>query len=177
MDIVTISSIATSITTVSFAGIVYLLKRIIEISEENRKRKIQRLDERLKNFYWPLLFKIQRNEALALVISKKYSVVEEIPPHIKEEIIDNQKEAVKLIETNIYIAEPDDKLSNLIKKYTEYSLQCQLIFLSKNEASQLPDLKILSDFILLIKSKTEFYQKELDKITSGSINDFLKLKK
>ncbi|MFD2163484.1 hypothetical protein ACFSJU_13835 [Paradesertivirga mongoliensis] len=103
------------------AAIGYLVKIIIELVLEFRRKSISQLEERLKLFYWPLLIRIKKDNAIWEMIlsiredasSMKYKIAE----RVEAEVLRNHQEALEIIEENIHLADPDPELVVAISQY------------------------------------------------------------
>jgi hypothetical protein len=88
-------------------------------------KKIEFLERQLSEFYWPVYLRLQKSTIVTNRIhdvreeqsSLKFKLIAEIE---KSLILPNHDETVKIIETHIYLAQPDEKLTELLLKYINH---------------------------------------------------------
>ena len=76
-------------------------------------------------FYWPIYFRFVKDSALWKIIPQLSDAAETVPDQIGREIelnylIKNHEEIVSLIESNIYLAGADDKLTQSFAAYIRH---------------------------------------------------------
>lgn len=153
----------------------FILKALYELYMESRKRKIQKLEDRLKSFYWPLLVKIEKDNVIWESIlskrsdpnSKEYKIAE----HIEAEVLSNHDEALAIIENNLYLAEPDEVFIEQIKLY----IKNVTIYKAIRAAGDITTFPIElgaqwpTELYRLVNKKTKHYQDVLNKLTRTEI--------
>ena len=88
-------------------------------------KKIEFLERQLSEFYWPVYLRLQKSTIFTDRIddvreeqsSLKHRLIIEIE---KSLILPNHEETVKIIETNIYLAQPNEKFTELRLKYINH---------------------------------------------------------
>lgn len=148
----------------------FLGKSIYELYLDRRKRKIQNIEDKLKLFYWPVLIRLEKDNAIwETILSKREeqnSIQYKIASNVERNtILKNHQEVLDIINNYIYLAEPDAMLTSEIKKY----IKNVTIYKALREAGEETKFPIRLGapwpeyFFELIKSKTEYYQNKLNK--------------
>ncbi len=146
----------------------YLLKSSYEVIVQRRKRKRDLIENKLKNFYWPILTRLEENEAIWSLILKKRndmnSLEKNIGVYVEENIIlKNHREIMDVIMHNRYLAKFDADLSNVMKDYFMHVAIYQGIVYSKqNTFPGFLGAPYPNKFDEIIKQRTEDLQKKLD---------------
>lgn len=147
----------------------YLLKLLYEAYIDRSKRKHSLLEEKLKNFYWPILTRLEQNEAIWTLILKKRDDLNELEKKIgayveAHIVLKNHREIMQIIIDYRYHAKFDEKLSLVLKNYFKHVAIYEGILESKeNTFPGLMGAPYPPDFDPLIKKRTERLQRQLDK--------------
>ena len=147
----------------------YLLKILHQMVTERSKRKRELLEGKLKNFYWPILTRLEQNEAIWTLILRKRSELDDLKKkiaHYVEEhiVLKNHREIMSIITNNRYYAKFDKELSVELGKYFRHVaiyegiLEAKVIVFPGEIGAKYPNR-----FDELIKGKTESLQQQLDK--------------
>lgn len=96
-----------------------------ELEKVKRTREIEFREKQLSLFYWPIYFRFVKDSALWKIIPQLSDAAETVPDQIGREIelnylIKNHEEIVSLIESNIYLAGADDKLTQSFAAYIRH---------------------------------------------------------
>lgn len=154
-------------TLVAVAG--YLAKSFYDLLMEKRKRKIQNIEDKLKLFYWPILIRLEMDNAIwNTILSKrddKDSIQYRIANHVeKSNILKTHAEVLKIINDYTYLADPDDELIKEIKGYVR-NVTILKALRDAGEERMFPlelGAAYPKNFYRLIKDKTEYYQNKLN---------------
>jgi len=147
----------------------YLVKSLYDIYLDNRKRRFQNIEDKLKLFYWPILIRLEKDngiwETILLKRQDSASIQYKIAEHIEKNIVlKNHQEVLDIIDNYAYLAEPDDALQIEIKNYIKNVTIYKAIRESDNQ-TQFPlalGAPWPKDFYPIIKEKTKFYQEKLN---------------
>ena len=96
-----------------------------KIKETNRDRVVAKVERQLSNFYYPIYFRLQKDNALwklsPQLSGNKSSLPQETNDIIeKEHILKNHLEIISIIESNIHLIEIDTELQTNINKYIRH---------------------------------------------------------
>ncbi len=100
----------------------YVLKSVYDIVIERQKRKRSLIEDKLKNFYWPILTRLEQNGSIWKLILQKRSEMnalqKKIGEYVEENIIlKNHREIMDIIIKYRYLAKFDDDLSKALNDY------------------------------------------------------------
>lgn len=142
-----------------------------EIWKTNRDKKIELLQNRLQKFYWPILIRIEKDNAIwETILSKRedpQSLQFRVADHVeKEYVLRNHDEILEIISSNMYLAEPDAELSNSINKYIKNVTIYKALRESGEERVFPLELgaEWPQDFHQLISDRTSNYQAKLNRM-------------
>lgn len=147
----------------------YLSKSIYELYLDFRKKRIQNIEAKLKLFYWPILIRLEKDNAIwETILSKRndpnsiqYKIANQVEDNI---ILKNHQEILKIIEDYIYLAEPNEDLVLQVKIYIKNISIYQSLRSAKEEKMFPIDLGAPwpDNFFNIIKEKTDHYQTQLN---------------
>ncbi|MEI6274431.1 MAG: hypothetical protein WCP08_00515 [Prolixibacteraceae bacterium] len=150
------------------AAIGYIIKLIYETIAQSAKNRRLFLEEKLKNFYWPILTRLEQNSAIWTLILKKRDTRNEIETkiavYVEEHILlKNHREIMTIIINNRYYAKFDKVLSIQLRDYFKHVAIYEGIIQSKeNTFPGLLGAPYPEEFDEIIKKRTEWLQKQLD---------------
>jgi len=160
--------IPTLIAVIGFLG-----KSVYELFLERRKRKIQNIVDKLKLFYWPIFFRLEKNNAIWDEILCRTPLGEDIldkriSDAERSNILKNYKEILDIIDKYVYLAEPDEASITMIKEYIIRVTHFKALEES-NEVIKIPlkewaEAERSDKFFESIKTGTAFYQYKLNKM-------------
>jgi hypothetical protein len=149
------------------AALGYIAKTIYGAIIDAKKRKRALLEEKLKNFYWPILTRLEENESIwRLILAKRKDsqIDKSIADYTENDIIlKNHREIMNIIIKYRYLAKFDDALSIHLREYFRHVAIYEGIL--KSKASIFPGeigAPYPVDFDKIIKESTESLQKQLD---------------
>ncbi|MEO6677351.1 MAG: hypothetical protein ABIO21_08245 [Pseudomonas sp.] len=96
----------------------------------SRQKRLEFLERQLSSFYWPIYLHLQKNNVIWDQLIKGKALDESVRQEVNSQLQrtffkDNHDTLVKLIEGNIHIAQPDQKLEaillNFVRHVTLYS--------------------------------------------------------
>lgn len=151
------------------AVIGYLLKSVYEVVLDWEKRNRNMLEEKLKNFYWPILTRMEENNAIwKLILTKRENrndLERKIGEYVEENIIlKNHREIMSIIITYRYLAKFDPELTTHMNEYFKHVAIYEGILRSKeNTFPGLMGAPYPTKFDDIIRDRTTKLQKRLDK--------------
>ena len=151
------------------AVIGYVLKSFYDVVLDWEKRNRTMLEEKLKNFYWPILTRLEENNAIwKLILTKRENRNElerKIGVYVEENIVlKNHREIMSIIINYRYLAKFDAELSTKMHEYFRHVAIYEGILQSKeNTFPWLMGAPYPTQFDDIIKDRTEKLQKRLDK--------------
>lgn len=100
----------------------YLGKSIYDLYLDNRRKRKENIADKLKLFYWPVLIRLEKDNAIwAIILDKRKdanSVAYKIANQVeKASILRNHQEILDIIDSYVYLAEPDLIFTEQIKEY------------------------------------------------------------
>jgi len=152
------------------AAIGFILKSIHDVRLSMRNKKIEILENKLQNFYWPVLIRIEKDNAIwGMILSKRedpeslqYKLASTIE---KKYVLQNHQEILEIISSYMHLAEPDKELTELISKYIK-NVTIYIALRECGEEKVFP-LELGAEWphqlYNVIKNRTVFYQKELNR--------------
>ncbi len=154
-------------TTIALIG--YLGKSFYDLYLDNRKKRIQNIEDKLKLFFWPVLIRLEKDNAIwETILSKRqdtnsiqYKIANQVE---KNSILKNHQEVLGIIDSYAYLAEPDTLLTEEIKKYIK-NVTIYKALRESGEETMFPlalGAAWPEHFYSIIKSKTEYYQAKLN---------------
>jgi hypothetical protein len=151
------------------ASLGYILKTLYQTLATRSRNKREALESKLRQFYWPILTRLEQNSAIwEFILSKhdKYNVLEKnIGEYVESNIImKNHREIISIIIDSRYQAKFDSELSDQLKEYFRHVAKYEGIINSKDKT--LPGLigaPYPDKFDEIIKNSTIKIQKKLDK--------------
>jgi hypothetical protein len=157
-----------------FTAIGYIVKSVYEFFLSIRTRTMQSIEEKLKLFYWPLLFRLEKDNAVWEGILSKRQDASSLPYRIadsveKQTILVNHQEILAILDNYTYLAEPDDFLTDLIKKYVKNITLYKALRDAGNTTDFPfnidPSAKYPQELYEVVKTNTKFYQRLLNTIS------------
>jgi hypothetical protein len=166
----TSSSLQGLVFTTLIAVIGFLAKSIYELYLERRRKRIQNIEDKLKLFFWPILIRLEKDNSIwETILSKRQdpnSIQYKIANHVeRNDLIKNHLEVLDIIDNYTYLAEPDEAMTEEIKKYIK-NVEIYKALREAGEEKIFPiELGAVwpENFYLLIKQRTETYQNKLNK--------------
>ena len=151
------------------AVIGFIGRSLYDIFLTIRNKKIEILENKLQKFYWPILIRIEKDNAIwETILSKKdnpdslqYKLASIIE---KNYVLQNHNEILEIMSSNMHLAEPDKELSDSIRKYIR-NVTIYKALRESGEEKVFPlelGAEWPQDLYKLIKNRTEKYQKELN---------------
>lgn len=145
-------------------------KSVYDILLSIRNKKIEILENKLQKFYWPILIRIEKDNAIWDKILSKRDNPESLQYKLayiieKKYVIKNHDEILEIISSNIHLAEPDIELTDSIRKYIK-NVTIYKALRDCGEENTFPfelGAEWPHNLHDLIKSRTERYQKELNR--------------
>ena len=112
----------TFVLPILIAVVGYVMKSVYDIVIERQKRKRSLVEDKLKNFYWPILTRLEQNSSIWKLILQKRSEMnalqKKIGEYVEENIIlKNHREIMDIIIKYRYLAKFDDDLSKALNDY------------------------------------------------------------
>ena len=158
------------VLTTAIAVIGYLGKSVYDLYLERRKKKIQVIEDKLKLFYWPILIRLEKDNSIWETILSKRQDPESVQYKIANQverntILKNHQEVLDIIDNYVYIAEPDQTLTEEIKKY----IKNVTIYKALRESGEEIMFPIAlgatwpNMFYPIIKERTEYFQNLLNR--------------
>jgi len=147
----------------------YVLKSFYDVVLDWEKRNRTMLEEKLKNFYWPILTRLEENNAIwKLILTKRESrndLEKKIGIYVEENIIlKNHREIMAIVINYRYLAKFDIDLSARLHEYFRHVAIYEGILTSKeNTFPGLMGAPYPTQFDDIIRDRTEKLQKKLDK--------------
>ncbi len=148
----------------------FLGKALWDIIISMRNKRIELLEKKLQNFYWPVLIRLEKDNAIwESILSKRndpQSFQYKMASYIeKNHVLQNHQEILTIIEQNIHLAEPDQALTASIRKFIKNVSIYKAIRESGEEKVFPMELgaEWPADFYSLIKKRTTFFQNKLNK--------------
>lgn len=136
------------------------LKTGLSFSSDISKLKIEKqltfFQKQLEEFYWPILLRLEKNNAIYTSMGQKYVGIT-LDTAV---ILPNHLEVVKIIEDKIYLATPDDDFMKAIMKYVRH-VKVYWALRKIGENKLYPD-KLKAEF----DYPTEFYERIKKETTS-----------
>ncbi len=158
----------------------YVLNRSIETykatqvlrNELNKQRfaaKLQRIEQQLSEFYWPVYIRLQKDNTVWRRLLAKSGNDSDPKTHIayqieKSFILPNHSDLVHIIETKIHLAEPNAELQDALLRYIDHvavysaAIKAGLRDLHGPERELLPPWP--QDLFSLIEARTMALQKD-----------------
>jgi hypothetical protein len=155
--------------TGSIAVIGYLGKSIYDLYLDNRRKRKENIADKLKLFYWPILIRLEKDNAIWETILSKRQEINSIQYKIanqveKNSILKNHQEILDIIDSYAYLAEPDLKFTEQIKKY----IKNVTIYKALRESGEETMFPLAlgagwpEDLYSIIKERTQYYQGKLN---------------
>ena len=156
--------IPTLIAVLGFIG-----KSLYDILITLRNKKIEILETKLQKFYWPILIRLEKDNAIWDKILSKRDNPESLQYKLanvieKKYVLQNHDEILEIVSSCMHLAEPDKELTDSIRKYIKNVTLYKALRDAGEEnvfplelGAEWPD-----DLYELIKNRTEKYQKELN---------------
>ena len=151
------------------AVIGYVLKSGYDVVLDWEKRNRTMLEEKLKNFYWPIQTRLEENNAIwKLILSKREErneLEKKIGVYVEENIVlKNHREIMGIIINYRYLAKFDPELTAMMNEYFRHVAIYEGILQSKeNTFPGLMGAPYPTKFDDIIRDRTEKLQKQLDK--------------
>lgn len=164
LDLIKSIGIPALIAALGFIG-----KSIYDVFILMRNKKIEILENKLQKFYWPILIRIEKDNAIwEMILSKRdnpeslqYKLASTIE---KNYVLQNHDEMLNIISGNMHLAEPDRELTDSIRKY----IKNVTIYKALRESGEEKVFPLAlgaewpHELYHIIKNRTEIYQKELN---------------
>ena len=154
---------------VLIAVIGYLLKMFYEVITEKSRRQRELLEEKLRDFYWPILTRLEQNDAIWRLILSKRSEMDDLKTTIAHYvegkiILKNHREIMDIIMKSRYHARFDQELNKQLQDYFRHVAIYEGILESGEKTFPgLIGAPYPTHFDKLMKQRTEELQKQLDK--------------
>jgi hypothetical protein len=108
-----------------------------KIIEDNRDKIVSTVEKQLALFYYPIYFRLQKDNALWKLSPQLAGEIDSLPPETndiieKEYIIKNHIEILSIIESNIHLIEMDNELQESINAYIKHVAVYQIIRRTKS---------------------------------------------
>lgn len=108
-----------------------------KIIEANRDKIVSTVEKQLALFYYPIYFRLQRDNALWKLSPQLAGETASLPPETndmieKEYIIKNHIEILSIIESNIHLIEMDNELQESINAYIKHVAVYEIIRRTKS---------------------------------------------
>ncbi|HLU90597.1 MAG TPA: hypothetical protein VKZ51_12245 [Cyclobacteriaceae bacterium] len=147
----------------------FLGKSFYELYLEGRKKRIQNMEDKLRHFYWPVLIRLEKDNAIwETILSKRHdqnTIQYKIADNVERNtILANHQEILDIINNYVYLAEPDEALTEAIKEY----IKNVTIYKALRDAGeeQMFPLELGAPWpeglFPIIKERTSFYQNKLN---------------
>jgi flagellar biosynthesis component FlhA len=147
----------------------FIGKSLYDIFLSMRNKKIEILENKLQKFYWPILIRIEKDNAIWESILSKRDNTDSLQYKLayiieKNYVLQNHNEILEIISSNMHLAEPDKELTDSIRKYIKNVTIYKAIRDSGEEKVFPLELgaEWPQDLYKLIQNRTEKYQKELN---------------
>lgn len=105
----------------------YLGKSVYEIYVNRQKRKRELLEDKLKNFYWPIYIRLKKNEDTYRLLFKgkmktdSDSIDYKISHYVEKEVLlKNHEEILEIITNYRHLAETDTNFEQLTDEYIKH---------------------------------------------------------
>lgn len=152
------------------AALGFIGKSIFDVFLSLRNKRIVILENKLQKFYWPILIRIEKDNAIwEMILSKRsdhnslqYKLASTIE---KNDVLQNHNEILEIVSHNIHYAEADKELTDCIRKYVKNVT----IYKALRESGEEKIFPLAlgaawpHELYPLIKSRTEKYQKRLNR--------------
>ncbi|MFP9112490.1 hypothetical protein ACLI1A_01010 [Flavobacterium sp. RHBU_3] len=137
-----------------------------KITETTRDKNISIIEKQLSNFYYPIYFRLQRDNALWKLSPQLYKTNNQLPAESNslienEYILKNHREILSIIENNIHLIEIDDKLQEAINLYIKHITVYEIIRKTESIKNLNPidfDAKYPHTFMEIITQKMKYLQ-------------------
>ena len=161
--------IDTLIIPLMIAAFGYIFKILYELITERSRRSRNLLEKKLKNFYWPILTRLEQNEAIWVLILNKINELDDLEKkiglYVEEKILlKNHRDIMSIIINNRHFVKFDKELSDLLKEYFMHIAIYEGILESKeNTFPGVMGAPYPKKMDQLIKERTERLQQKLDR--------------
>lgn len=96
-----------------------------ELEKLRQSRELEFKEKQLSAFYWPVYFRLVKDNAIWKIIPQLSDAKHTIADHLGREVelnylIKNHEEIVSMIEANIYLAGADEEMLNMIAAYIRH---------------------------------------------------------
>jgi hypothetical protein len=144
---------------------------ISEISKQRFAATLQRIERQLSEFYWPMYLRLQKDNTVWRRLLDKGKEEDNPLRHIgsrieSDFILPNHNELVKIIETKIHLAEPDDTLQAALLSYIDHVAVYNAAFAAGFKDLHGTQRELLTpwprELFTLIKSRTFKLQREYE---------------
>jgi len=144
---------------------------ISEISKQRFAATLQRIERQLSEFYWPMYLRLQKDNTVWRRLLDKGKEEDNPLRHIgsrieSDFILPNHNELVKIIETKIHLAEPDDTLQAALLSYIDHVAVYNAAFAAGFKDLHGTQRELLTpwprELFTLIKSRTIKLQREYE---------------
>jgi hypothetical protein len=149
------------------AAIGYLAKSLYDVMLERERRKRALLEEKLKTFYWPILTRLEENEAIFTLVFEKHSgdpLLKDIATYAEKNVVlQNHLEIMDIVSQYRYLAKFDAELMKLLNKYIRHVIIYKSI--QESGSQKYPGnlgAPYPREFDAAIRARTEKLQQELD---------------
>ena len=100
-------------------------KRHQEADKLAREKRIDFLERQLSQFFWPLYLQLQKNNVVWRHLEKGTAVNESIKEQVDSQLrksffLPNHETMLKIIETNVHLAQPDPEFEALLLRFVRH---------------------------------------------------------
>ena len=147
-----------------------------KIIETNRDKRMSNVEKQLAQFYYPIYFRLQKDNALWQLSPQLSGISGSLPPETNalienEYILKNHFEIRSLIENNIHLIEIDDALQESINAYLKHITVYEILRKTKSLEKVNPisfDAPFPDSFIPLIRERMMQLQEKNNKLLNES---------
>lgn len=145
-----------------------------KIKETNRDKIYSIVEKQLSNFYYPIYFRLQKDNALWILSPQLSGREGALPPETndiieRDYILKNHSEILSIIENNIHLIEIDNQLQESINAYIKHIAVYDTIrkVHSTNKLNPIDfDAPYPKSFIEIIKDRMTILQKKNNELLS-----------
>jgi len=145
-----------------------------KIKETNRDKIYSIIEKQLSNFYYPIYFRLQKDNALWKLSPQLSGDKSALPSETnyiieKDHILKNHKEILSIIENNIHIIEIDNELQESINTYIKHITVYDTIRKVQSTKILNPidfDAPFPNSFVKIIKARMSILQNKNNELLS-----------
>lgn len=141
--------------------------------------RVERLSQQLSNFYWPIYFRLQKDNAVYQLMFEKKKADAQTPTKMlsqrigieidKNFILPNHNEVIEIIENNVHLAGIDKELEDQILRYVRHVAVYNALRTSGSMEATPDEFGEVwpSKLFQLIEEQTHRLQREYEKLISS----------